>query len=113
VITNGNNDTSKSTSWKERKLFWATLNYFQTTRVALYFNVSLFSQTFYLQAHSFYETLQKSKFSFEDIKENAEVRAWNEKGVVMITRGSAEQEVHSLANNDQNKSVNNIAQIQQ
>jgi len=55
----------------------------------------------------------KSKFSVEDIKENTEVRAWDEKGVVMITRGRAEQEVHSLANNDQNKSVNNIAQILQ
>jgi len=43
-----------------------------------------------MQAHSFYETLQKSKVSVEDIKENTEVRAGNEKGVLMIIRDRAE-----------------------
>ena len=40
-----------------------------------------------MQAHSFYETLQKSKVSVEDLAENTEVCAGNEKCVFGIIRG--------------------------
>jgi len=71
------------------------------------------SRNFYLQAHSFYETLQKSKFSVEDIKENTEVCAGNENGVLIIIRGRTEHVFHTLPNNDQNNSVINTVQMQQ
>ena len=51
--------------------------------------VGLFFQTFNLQAHSFYESLQRSKISVEDLKENTEVCAGNEKGVLFVDRQRA------------------------
>ena len=84
----------------------------RTRRVALYLKVGLFPETFYFQAHSFYETLQKSKFSVKDIKENMEVRARNKKGVLMIIRGRTEHDFLTLINIDQNNNVINIVQMQ-
>ena len=67
-----------------------------------------------MQAHSFYETVQKSRVTVQDVNENTEVRAGDEKSVFFLafSRDRAELEVHKLTNSVHKHGVINKGQMQ-